>query len=104
MIAPAEVQRTQQPSPAQRFTPPERPFDAEAASIPTAALGVLGAEMRDVLDRLGKRTKRDGFSRGNSAAIAVLTAFAEAIDREAGRRDDERFRAQMQAARAEAQS
>jgi hypothetical protein len=60
---------------------------------------VLGAILRDDLDRLGKLTRRDGYSPGNSAAIYFLKAFAEAIDREAGRRDDERHRAQARAER-----
>lgn len=68
-------------------SPPSHPFGAEAAGVPSIALGVLSESLRDAMDRLRRRTKRDGFSAGVAAAERVLAAFVDAVACEAERRD-----------------
>lgn len=75
------------PNPTTDTPTSQRPFSTESESIPSSALGLLSGLIRDDLDRLRRRTRRDGHSAGVKAAGCALDLFADALEREAERRD-----------------
>ena len=76
------------PTPTDTTTrPTRRPFGVEAEAVPSGALGILAGLLRDDLDRLRRRTKRDGHAAGVKAAAYTLELFIDALDREAEQRD-----------------
>jgi len=75
------------PNPTDRPTPEPRLFNVDLATIPSGTLGVLATIVRDDMDRLSKRTRRDGHSDTVSAAKLVLQQLVADLEREAAERD-----------------
>ena len=84
------VTRHQSPSSTAESPPEPYGFAAEAAHIPSGAIGILTSIIHDDLDRLRRRAKRDGHSPGVSATEHVLDLFVHALEREAESRDHRR--------------
>jgi len=87
MVAPSATQHLSSTPPRRPDPPAPRLFNVNVADIPSAALGVLTTIVRDDLDRLAKRTRRDGYTDTASAAKGVLQQLVADLEREAAERD-----------------